>query len=111
MEKVSDAVPAKPTKPTRPAANGSYETHGQIPPIPEGVRLVEWDLKQPPLAISSFAIATNMQRFAAATLAELRAVMNGQVWLAGHRSVRELVDRLEQCGVNVEIEAVVSRDE
>jgi hypothetical protein len=75
-----------------------------IPPMPEGVRLVRWDPKLAPIALIEVGIVTEVLRFVTATLLELKAALAGKRWLAGHRSVRELVDRLEQCGVLVKIE-------
>jgi hypothetical protein len=37
------------------------------------------------------------------TLLELKAALIGKRWLAGNRSVRELIERLEECGVVVEV--------
>jgi len=72
--------------------------------MPKGVRLIEWNPKPAPVILTHFSVVTDVWGFIAATLAELRAAMNGQQWLAGHRGVRELVDRLEQCGVIVQID-------
>jgi hypothetical protein len=75
-----------------------------IPPMPEGVRLVRWGPKPAPVALTTVGIVTDVPRFISMTLMELKAALAGKRWLAGHRAVRELVDRLEQCGVHVEIE-------
>jgi len=56
-------------------------------------------------------VVTDVPRFVWSTLCQLDAALRGKQCLAGHWTTRELLDRLEQCGVNVEIEAVVSRDE
>ena len=37
------------------------------------------------------------------TLLELQAAMLSKRWLAGNRSVRELIERLKECGVVVEV--------
>jgi hypothetical protein len=49
-------------------------------------------------------IVTDVPRFVTMTLLELQAAMIGERWLAGNRSVRELIERLEECGVLVEVE-------
>lgn len=74
-----------------------------IPPMPEGVRLVRWEPKPAPIAIIRIGIVTDAPKFITATLLELKAALAGKRWLAGNWSVRELVDRLEQCGVVVEV--------
>lgn len=74
-----------------------------IPPMPEGVRLVRWKPRPAPVILTRYEVVTEVSRFVEMTLLELKAALAGKRWLAGHRSVRELVDRLEQCGVFVQI--------
>lgn len=74
-----------------------------IPPMPEGVRLVRWEPKAAPIALTRVEIVTNVSRFVTMTLLELKAALVGKRWLAGSRSVRELIERLEECGVIVEV--------
>jgi len=74
------------------------------PPMPPGVTLLQWVPLSPPVAIESCAVVTDVPKFVQATLFQLRAAMSGKNWLAGNRSVRELVDRLEQVGVKVSVE-------
>src|SRR6266403_1709120 len=83
----------------------------KIPPMPQGVRLVRWELREPPVGLVHIGVVTDVPRFVWSTLCQLDAALRGKQCLAGHWTTRELLDRLEQCGVNVEIEAVVSRDE
>lgn len=108
VEKIPSPVP---TEPTKPAANESCETHGQIYRMPRGVRLVHWELREPPVGLVHIGVVTDVSRFVRGTLCQLDATLRGKPWRAGHWTARELVDRLEQCGVNVEIETVVSRNE
>ena len=75
----------------------------EIPTMPPGVRLVQWQPKLAPVILTHFAVVTDVSRFISMTLLELKAALSGKRWLAGHRTARELVDRLEQCGVLVEI--------
>lgn len=73
-----------------------------IPPMPHGVRLVEWHLKEPPVAIETCAVVTDLALFASTTLAQLRvALANPRRWLGW--SVPQLIDRLAQVGVTVEL--------
>jgi hypothetical protein len=74
-----------------------------IPPMPEGVRLVRWELKSAPIAVTRVEIVTDVPRFVTMTLLELKAALAGKRWPAGNRSPRELVERLEECGVVVEV--------
>ena len=76
------------------------------PPMPPGVRLVKWAPKKPPVAIVRMGVVTNVDKFIGATLRELRARLEGKDFLAGNWSLRELVDRLEQIGVEVKVEGI-----
>lgn len=76
------------------------------PEMPQGVRLVEWKLKVPPIAILRMGIVTDVKKFADATILQLKARLEGKDFLAGNWHLRELVERLEQVGVKVAIETV-----
>ena len=82
------------------------KTRSAIRPMPEGVRLVSWVLKRAPVAVTRVEIVTDVSRFVTATLLQLKAALAGERWLAGNRSVRELIERLEECGVVVEAREV-----
>jgi hypothetical protein len=73
------------------------------PSIPPGVRLLHWQPNPAPVILTHFAVVTNVSRCISMTLLELKAALSCKRWLAGNRTARELVDRLEQCGVIVEI--------
>jgi hypothetical protein len=74
-----------------------------IPPMPAGVRLVAWELKEPPVAIEYHAVVIDPGKFARATLEELRERLTNPRrrygWL-----VPQLIDRLAQVGVRVVLE-------
>src|ERR1035441_7916398 len=76
------------------------------PPMPKGVRLLQWAPQLPPVAIESWAVVNDVLQFIQTTLSQLQAAMDGRNWLAGNRSVRELVDCLEQVGVKVSVEEI-----
>jgi hypothetical protein len=76
----------------------------EIPLMPSGVRMVDWEPKPAPVVLTQFSVVTDVDRFIRMTLLELKAALGGKRWQAGHWSVRDLVDRLEQCGVRLEIE-------
>lgn len=74
-----------------------------IPPMPPGVRLVAWELKEPPIEIETCAVVTDSALFARATLEQLRAALaNPRRWVGW--SVPQLIDRLAQVGVCVALE-------
>ncbi|MFZ0641089.1 MAG: hypothetical protein WA020_09995 [Candidatus Acidiferrales bacterium] len=74
-----------------------------IPPMPDGVGLIRWEPKAAPVLLARFAVVTDVTKFISTTLLELKAALAGERWLSGNWSVRELQDRLEQCGVVVQI--------
>lgn len=73
--------------------------------MPAGVRLVRWEPKDPPVAIVRMGIVNDVDKFIGTTLRELRARLEGKDFLAGNWSLRELIERLEQVGVEIEIDA------
>jgi hypothetical protein len=77
-----------------------------IPAMPPGARLVRWEPKPAPVILTHYAVVTDVSRFISMTILELRAAIAGKRWQAGHRSVRELIDRLEECGVIVQMSDV-----
>jgi hypothetical protein len=84
IEKTLGTAPTKPTKPLR-------------------IRVVEWNLKEPPIAIETCTVVTGPARFASTTLAQLRAALaNPGRWVGW--SVPQLIDRLAQVGVTVALE-------
>jgi hypothetical protein len=74
-----------------------------VPAIPKRVRLLAWQLKNPPIVLNRWSVVNDVRLFVDATLRELEAALAGKSWLAGNRSIRELVDRLEQVGVQIEV--------
>jgi len=74
------------------------------PAMPPGAYLVSWNLKEPPIAIEICSIVTNPALFARTTLEQLRiALAYPKRWVGW--SVPQLIDRLAQVGVTVEIES------
>ena len=75
-----------------------------LPPLPHGVSVVEWNPKQDPVVLTRFSIVVDVQAFITATLRDLEAALTGKEWLAGNRSVREILETLEQVGVKLRVE-------
>lgn len=75
-----------------------------IPAMPPGVRLIAWELKEPPVAIETCAVVTDPALFARTTLEQLRtALAQPKRWIGW--SVPQLIDRLAQVGVSVRLES------
>lgn len=88
-----------------------------IPPMPPGVRLVEWKPKSAPVMITRWAVVADVPGFVRCTLRQLEHAIaweagdDNRRWLAGHRSPCELQDYLSQVGCVVEIEEAQCRRE
>ncbi len=77
------------------------------PAVRPCVRVVEWKLKEPPIAIETCAVVTDPGLFASSTLRQLQtALENPKSWMGW--SVPQLIDRLAQVGVKVAVEAAAN---
>ena len=80
------------------------EASASPPALPLGVRLVSYAPKKPPVGIESWSVVTDVEKFIQATLADLDARLNNPVAIHGGWSVWQMLDRLQQVGLTVEIE-------
>lgn len=79
-------------------------TRNAVLEMPLGVRLIQWNLKEPPVSIDTCSVVTDPARFARTTLEQLRiALAEPKRWLGW--TVPQLVDRLAQVGVVVALES------
>ena len=79
-----------------------------IPLMPQGVRLVNWAPREPPLVLVKCSVVNDVVGFIRRSLQELGVALSGDHVAAAH-SVRELADVLEQAGVRVEIAQNIRR--
>lgn len=71
--------------------------------MPAGVRLIEWNLKEPPVAIETCAVVTDPALFARTTVEQLRiALAEPRRWVGW--TVPQLINQLAQVGVVVALE-------
>jgi hypothetical protein len=91
------------TKPTKPPLHAGEMPSSSEPTKPLRIRVVEWNLKEPPIAIEYHAVVTNPAKFASGTLGELRERLTNPKRKYGW-SVPQLIDRLAQVGVTVALE-------
>lgn len=75
----------------------------RVPAMPSGVRLVSWQPKAPPVILTSYSVVIDIEKFIEYTLEQLGHALKGENWLAANWTVRELMERLEQAGVVVEV--------
>jgi hypothetical protein len=79
------------------------------PPIPAGVRLVSWNLKQPPVLVECSAVVTDPGLFARTTLEQLRIALAAPKRWVGW-TIPQLIDRLAQVGVRVALESAAQEN-
>jgi hypothetical protein len=71
-----------------------------VPLIPSGIRLLKWNLKEPPIAIETCSVVTEPSLFARTTINQLRiALATPNRWVGW--SIPQLINRLEQVGVKL----------
>jgi hypothetical protein len=81
-----------------------------VPTMPPQVRLLEWKLKEPSVAIETSSVVSDTALFARRTLEQLRTTLaHPKRWVGW--SVPQLIDRLAQVGVNVTLESEGKLDE
>jgi hypothetical protein len=76
--------------------------------LPRGVRLLRWSPQQPPVMLQESSVVIDVEKFVAATLAQLSARLEGKDYLAGNWPLRTLIERLEQVGVVIEVDPQLS---
>lgn len=77
-----------------------------MPALPAGVTIIEWNPKQAPIELHRWSVVTDVPAFITGRLQFLEAAMKGNAWLAGNRSVRDILEELEQVGVKLAVEQV-----
>ena len=70
--------------------------------LPPGFRILRWEPKPAPVEIVRHAVVIDVDKFIAATLKQLRAAADKDIWAAGNWTIRELLERLEQVGLHLE---------
>jgi hypothetical protein len=89
----------------REEVTGFLRERATVPEMPPGIRLLAWNLKEPPIAIESCAVVVNPTLFAKTSLVQLgNALANPACWFGW--SVPQLIDRLSQVGVVVAFESI-----
>jgi len=123
---IASPTPNGPTEPSKPSSVGFVGPHqaetsiirGRLPEqvapqddttklkitgLPPEVRLIEWKIKEPPVAIETCAVVTDSGLFARTTLEQLRiALLEPKRWVGW--TLPQLIDRLAQVGVIVTLD-------
>jgi hypothetical protein len=72
--------------------------------MPQGVRLVRWEPKAAPVAIDVCSVVVDVPRFIESELRALDSRLNSPWTIHGGFTVPQMLDRLAQAGVEVELE-------
>jgi hypothetical protein len=80
----------------RPALNA--------PAMPKGVRLIRWKLKGAPVALDMYSLVVDVPKFIAEELRALDSRLNNPWTIHGGFTVPQMLNRLAQAGVEVELE-------
>jgi hypothetical protein len=73
------------------------------PPLPQGVRLVRYQPKEPPIGIDLCSVVTNVDKFIRFELRELDGRLNNPVQIRDGWGVFAILERLRQAGLELEI--------
>jgi len=83
----------------------SIKTHGGCPyALPDGIRLVRYERKTPPVALTVFSVVNDPDKFIWHALAELKARLHHPVQIKAGDSVFELLSKLADCGLELRLE-------
>lgn len=78
--------------------------------LPEGVKLIRFDKKRPPVAIRSFSIVNDLNKFIRHALDELDARLRRPSQIKAGDSVFQLLSKLADCGLEVRLEWPPNRE-
>jgi hypothetical protein len=73
--------------------------------MPAGLRLVRWQPKVPPVILTHCSVVNDVDKFTRYTLEQLGHALAGRNWQAGNWSAQDLLQRLEQVGMVVQLES------
>ncbi|HLG98240.1 MAG TPA: hypothetical protein VKX49_18130 [Bryobacteraceae bacterium] len=73
-------------------------------PLPEGVRLVRYEEKTPPIAVTVCSVVVDIPKFIRRLLAELDARLHCPIQIKAGDSVFELLSKLSDCGLELRLE-------
>jgi hypothetical protein len=88
---------------------GVTDPHSTVPVMPSGVRLIEWNLKEPPVCLEVYSVVSDTTKFAKSTLGQIERLLEDSKAKVGW-SMPQLIDRLAQVGVIVELETEKSSE-
>ena len=75
----------------------------KVPAMPKGVRLIRWEPKAAPVAIDVCSVVVDVPKFIEGELRALDSKLNNPQTIRGGFSVPQMLDRLAQAGLEVEL--------
>jgi hypothetical protein len=72
--------------------------------LPEGVRLVQYTPKAPPVAVTVCSVVNDVPKFIQRALSELDARLRRPIQIKAGDSVFELLSKLAECGLELHLE-------
>ena len=72
--------------------------------LPEGVKLLRYERKTPPVAVTVCSVVNDVPKFIRHALAELNARLHHPVQIRAGDSVFELLSKLADCGLELHLE-------
>jgi hypothetical protein len=78
--------------------------------MPKGIRLIRWEPKTAPVVIDVCSVVVDVSKFIAGELRALDSRLNNPATIHGGFSVPQMLDRLAQVGVTVELDHLRSGD-
>lgn len=74
------------------------------PPMPKGVRLIRWEPKAAPVAIDVCSVVVDIPKFIESELRAINSRLNNPWSIQGGFTVPQMLDRLAQVGLEVELD-------
>ena len=80
------------------------KARSEIPRMPQGVRLIRWKPKAAPVAIDVCSLVVDVPKFIESELQALDSRLNNPWTIHGGFTVLQMLDRLAQAGLEVELD-------
>jgi hypothetical protein len=76
----------------------------KFPVMPKGIRLIRWEHKAAPVAIDTCSVVMDVPKFIEGELRALDSRLNNPQTIHGGFTVPQMLDRLAQAGLEVELD-------
>jgi hypothetical protein len=111
IAKMGEPQPSKPSEPPNdsslslvPTTDGATPTSLMCPDMPKGVRLVRWEPIEAPVRLDVCSVVFDVPKFISSELRALDYRLNNPWTIHGGFTVPQMLDRLAQAGMEVELD-------